>query len=189
MMKLPQLDKLLAKVSKLSKREKLVLFGSILAVACALSDRLIVASLSRKIKEQDTRIAAREAEIRKNLKIVSQKKRITAQHDTYKPYLGTMSSENEEFTVFLKEMDTLARDSTIYVVDMKPTGTKESGEAKKYLINLNIEADMASLIRFMYSVEDSKKLMTVEKYQISPKSKDSPTAKCSMLVSKLVIPL
>ena len=188
MKKIPQVEALLAKIAKLSKREKLVLFGSVLVVACALVDRVIVASLSRRIEQLDAQVTAREAEIRKNLKIVSQKKRITAQHDIYKPYLGQMSTENEEFTVFLKEVDTLARDSGIYVVDMKPTGTKEAGEARKYLVNLNIEAEMPALVSFMYSVEDSKKLMTVEKYQISPKSRDSQTAKCSMLVSKLVIP-
>ena len=188
MKKLPQIDQLLAKVSKLSKREKMVLFGSILAVSCALVDRVIVNSLAKKLAGQDAQIAAREAEIRKDLKIAAQGKRIVTLHDSYKPYIGTQSTENEEFTVFLKEVDTLARDSGIYVVDMKPNGTKEEGESKKYLINLNIEAEMASLVKFMYAVEDSKKLMTVEKYQISPKSKDSATAKCSMLVSKLVIP-
>jgi hypothetical protein len=99
-----------------------------------------------------------------------------------------MSTENEEFTVFLKEVDTLAKSSGVYVVDLKPTGTKDAGETKKYLINLNIEADMSTLVKFMYAIEDSNKLMTVEKYQISPKSKDSPTAKCSMLISKLVVP-
>lgn len=187
-MRLPAVDKLLASLAKRSAREKMVLCAAVLALSAAFVDRVVVASLSRKAKELDAQIAAREAEIRKDLRIVAQKRRIEIQHVNYKPYLGTMSTENEEFTAFLKEVDTLARDNTIYIVDMKPTGTKAVGNAKQYLINLNIEAEMPAVVRFMYGIEDSKKLMTVEKYQLSPKSKDSATAKCSLLVSKLVIP-
>lgn len=188
MIRLPAVDKLLALFTKRSAREKVVVCIAALAISAVFVDRVIVTSLSGKMKELDTQIAAREAEIRKDLRIIAQKRRIEIQHVNYKPYLGTMSTENEEFTAFLKEVDTLARDNSIYVVDLKPTGTKEIGGAKQYLINLNIEAGMPSLVKFMYGVEDSKKLMTVEKYQLSPKSKDSATAKCSMLISKLVIP-
>lgn len=188
MMKLPALDKLLASFSKRSKREKLVFAGALLLLSAAFVDRVIVNSLAKKIGELDTQIETREAGIRKDLKIMSQKQRIEVQRVNYRPYLGAMSSENEEFTVFLKEVDTLARDNAIYVVDLKPTGTKDSGASKKYLININVEAEMGALSRFLYAIEDSKKLMTVEKYQLSPKSKDSRTAKCSLLISKLVIP-
>jgi hypothetical protein len=188
MMRFPKADKLLEAVAKRSPREKKVLLGALAALSLVFIDRVIVASLSAKTKGLDQAIAERESEIRKDLRIMAQKQRIEVQHINYKPYLGMMSTENEEFTVFLKEVDTLTKDNGIYVVDMKPTGTKEMGKAKKYLINLNIEAEMAPLVKFMFAIEDSKKLMTVEKYQVSPKSKDSQSAKCSLLISKLVIP-
>jgi hypothetical protein len=188
MKKLPSPDKLIASLAKRSPREKAVLAVAALALSAAFVDRVIVATVQARLRELDTRTAQREAQIRKDLRIIAQKQRIEIQHVNYKPYLGMQSTENEEFTVFLKEVDTLARDNVVSVVDMKPTGTKEMESAKKYMINLNIEADMAALVKFMYAIEDSKKLMTVEKYQISPKSRDSDTAKCSLLISKLVIP-
>ncbi|MGE5308158.1 MAG: type 4a pilus biogenesis protein PilO [Deltaproteobacteria bacterium] len=187
-MKMPQFDKLPAKLSKLSKQEKAFLFVAIIAVGVSLVDRVIVRALWTRIRELDGKIEAREAGIRKDLKIMAQKQRIEIQQTKYRPFLGAQPTENEEFTLFLKEVDTLARDSGIYVVDMKPTGTKQAGDSVKYMVNLNVEAEMGALVRFLYTIEDLNKLMTVEKYQVQPKSRDSQTAKCSMLVSKLVIP-
>jgi hypothetical protein len=188
MIKIPKFDKFAASLSKFSGREKAVLFVTVLVVSAALIDMVVIKPLVKKTDSLDAQIDSRETEIRKNLKIMSQKQRIEIQQASYRPYLGARSSENEEFTVFLKEVDTLARENGVYVVDLKPTGTKVTVDSTKYLINLNIEAEVAALAKFMYSLEDSKKLMTVEKYQISPKSKDSQTAKCSLLISKLVIP-
>jgi hypothetical protein len=188
MIKVPAFGQLLVFLTKRSPREKLVLAAAFLVIATAFIDRVIGASLSRKLKDLDAQIETKTAEVRKNLRIMAQKRRIEVQHVKYRPYVGMMTTENEEFTTFLKEVDTLARESGVYVLDLKPTGTKAVGDSKRYLINLNIEAEMGVLVKFIYAIEDSKKLMTVEKYQISPKSKDSHAAKCSMIISKMVIP-
>ena len=47
---------------------------------------------------------------------------------------------------------------------------------------------MEQLVDFMYNIENSDKLLMIEKYQISPKSKESSVAKCAMSISKIVIP-
>ena len=172
----------------MSKREKFILFGTIFVVSAAFVDRVIVHSLSQKISGLEKQIKERETEIRKDLAIMARQKTIELQQANYKSYVGARDSENEEFTVFLKELENIASKSKIYLVDMKPSGTKAMGDTKKYMVNLNCEGEMEPLVEFMYNLENSNKLMTVEKYQLSPKSKDTDTAKCSMLISKLVIP-
>ena len=188
MVKLPAPDVILAKLSKMSKRERIVLFGAIFVLSAAFVDRVIVHSLTEKINGLDKQIKERETQIRKDLSIMAREKTIQLQQVNYKSYMGARDSENEEFTVFLKELENIASKSKIYLVDMKPTGTKQSGESKKYMVNLNCEGEMEPLVEFMYNIENANKLMTVEKYQIDPKSKDSDSAKCSLLISKLVIP-
>jgi len=46
---------------------------------------------------------------------------------------------------------------------------------------------MEQLISFMYEVEASLKWLSIEKYEITPKSKDSSIAKCNLVVSKRVM--
>jgi Tfp pilus assembly protein PilO len=88
----------------------------------------------------------------------------------------------------LKEIESFANKSSVYLVDMKPAGLKPSDSSKKYLISLNCEAQMEQLSDFMYNIENSNKLLTIEKYQISPKSKESSVVRCSMSIAKIIMP-
>ena len=47
---------------------------------------------------------------------------------------------------------------------------------------------MPEVVKFLYSVENSGKLMTIEKYVISPKEQGSSIAQCRLTVSKVIIP-
>jgi hypothetical protein len=76
----------------------------------------------------------------------------------------------------------------VYLIDLKPAGLKTTGGSKRYLINLNCEAQMEQVVEFLYNVENSDKLLTVERYQITPKSKESKVAKCNIAISKIAAP-
>jgi hypothetical protein len=71
---------------------------------------------------------------------------------------------------------------------MKPGAIKTMGELKKYQVNLNCEAQMEQVVNFMYYIENSSKLLTIEKYQMNPKSKESSVVICNLSISKGVIP-
>jgi Tfp pilus assembly protein PilO len=187
-MKLKMLQDLSAFLTHLSKREKVILYGAVIFISLAFFDRLIINMVSGKIKSLNQEIEARESGIRRDLKILTQKQRIDIQRANYSSYLEGVKSENEETTGLLKDIESLANKAAIYLIDMKPAGIKEAGQTKKYLVNLNCEGKMEQLAEFMYNVETYKKLLSIEKYQINPKSKDTDIAKCSMSISKLVIP-
>jgi pyridoxal/pyridoxine/pyridoxamine kinase len=130
----------------------------------------------------------RETAIRRNAHVVIQKDRILSEVAKYNSFLSSAKSEDEEATSFLKEIENLANKSSVYLIDMKPAGVKDLGSSKRYLLNLNCEAQMEQLTDFMYNIENSNKLLAIDKYQISPKSKESSIAKCSISISKIVIP-
>ena len=189
MIKLPKLTDLLSKIQKLSRREKLVFFGALIFVSLALTDRLIIRTFFGILSNQDKQIRDKETQIKASLRVKSQKDRIELQHTNYKSYLGSAKTENEEFTSILKVLDSLAPVQPGFnLVDMKPAGVKESAASKKYLVTLNCEGTMEKLTEFMYNIETSTKLLAVDKYEITPKSKDTNLAKCSMTISNLVLP-
>ena len=166
----------------------MVLYTAVVFISLAFLDRIVIFSVSNKIKFLDRQIETKESEIKKNLKILTQKNRIEVQRANLSSYLGRAQSENEEVTQLLKEIEGFANKAAINLIDMKPAGIKEMEASRKYLINLNFEGKMEQVVEFMYEVESSRKLLTIEKYQINPKSKDSNLSKCSMVISKLVIP-
>jgi hypothetical protein len=40
----------------------------------------------------------------------------------------------------------------------------------------------------MYNIENSTRITVIEKYEITPKSKEAGTAKCSLTVAKITMP-
>jgi Tfp pilus assembly protein PilO len=136
----------------------------------------------------DKEIREKESAIKKNIRIVSQKDRILTESAKYSSFLSTSESEEEEMTSILKEVEIIANKNSVYLFDMKPASSRNIGASKKYTINLNCEAQMEQLTEFIYNIENSNKLLTIEKYEISPKSKESSIAKCSMSISRIAMP-
>ena len=175
-------------LSRLSKRERFILYGTVCIVLLLVLDRLVIYPIFSKMDELNKEIKKKEVDIRKNLRILAHKDSILEERKRYASFLTSSKSEEEEMTSLLKEIEGLANNSSIDLVDMKPAGLQKEGSSERYVINLNCEADMENIVDFMYSIENSEKLLSIEKYKISPKSKDSEIAKCSITIFKIVMP-
>lgn len=172
---------------RLSKREKFVFYGALFFVSLTLLDQLVVSPVFSKIKFLDTEIKNREALIKNSLKIVTQKEKIVSARAKYSYLSSGFTSSDTEATSLLKEIEGMSSKSSVYLVDMKPAAVR-GGSSEKFMISLSCEAQMEQLVDFMHNIENSDKLLMIDKYQISPKSKESSVAKCSMSISKIVIP-
>ncbi|MBN1405864.1 MAG: hypothetical protein JW946_05025 [Candidatus Omnitrophica bacterium] len=174
-------------IERLPKREKAILYIAVFFVSITLLDRLIISPIFNKIKFLDKEFTDKKKAIKRNMHILSQKDRILAERDKYASLLRSLESEEEQMTAILKEIENLANEASVYLVDMKPADVKNVADTKKYTITLNCEAQVEQLADFMYKIEDSNKLLRVERYQISPKTKDSSMAKCNMFIAKIVL--
>jgi hypothetical protein len=187
MIKLPNLQALQVFLGRLSKKDKVIFYVAVGVVSLLILDRAIISPVFSKIRSLNQEIQDRQVNIKKNLRILAQKDRIVTQGAKYSSFLGASNvSDDEQVTLVLKELESLANKSSVYLVDMKPGGIKESGSSKRILINLNCEAQMEQLVDFMYNMENSNSLISIEKYQLTPKSKESSVAKCSIAVYKVV---
>lgn len=176
------------KLAGLSPREKLIFNLSAAFVFFVILDRLVVSPISSQIETLNRQTREEEAAIKKNLRLLSQKDKIIAQSSKFESYLNSSLSQDEEVTAMLKELEDLANKNSVYLIDLKPGDIKQSGSTKKYMINLTLEAQMDQLAVFMYGVESSDRLFTIEKYQIEPKSRESSVARCTMVVSRVAPP-
>ena len=188
MIKLPQLQVIYGIISKFSKREKMTLYIASGVVALLLLDKLIVYPIYSSMRSLDNEITGKELTLKRDLRIIAQKDKIASEDSKYSSFVTAPKTEQEAVTALLKEIEGLAGKSSVYLTDMKPAGTKDIGGNKKYMVALTCEGKMEQITGFIYNVESSDKLLSVEKYQITPKSKDTDTAQCNMSVSQIVIP-
>jgi ribosome-binding ATPase YchF (GTP1/OBG family) len=186
-MKLPDLRVLQTFLGRLSKKEKIIFYVAASLISLLVLDRAIISPVFSKIQQLNKEIKDKQAQIKKNLRILAQKDKILTQGAKYSSFLSDSTmSDDEQVTLVLKELENLASKSQVYLVDMKPAGTKETGTSKRIMVNLNCEAQMEQLVDFMYNMENSDSLISIEKYQITPKAKESSVAKCSISVYKVV---
>jgi len=175
-------------ISRLSKREKTVLYVSAVIVLLAVVDRAVLHPIIHNMKSFEEEIRKTEYDMTKNLKILQQRRRIEEEEKRYSSFAVRAHSVEEATATLLREIENLASVSSVHLIDLKPAGVTSEAEVQKFLINVNCEAAMEKLISFMYSVENSDILMQIGAFTISPKSKASGVKRCELLVYKIAIP-
>ena len=187
-MKLPKIQVLYAFLSRLSNREKIIFYITAFIVSFMLLDRLIISPVFYKMHSLDKEAQEKIAGIKRSLYLLAYKDRIEKEVNHYKQFISSSKTEEEEMTAMLKDIETIANKATVYLIDMKPAGFRDRKFYREVMVKLNCEAMMEKITEFMYNIESSSGLFTITKYQLSPKSKDSSVARCSVSISKLIIP-
>ena len=187
-MKKIDFQKLYKKFLKLEAKQKKNLYIVLFFVVLLVVDRGIIYPIGSAIKRLNEDIMQRKEKIKKDLGVYDQKDRVNEAVSKYEDFLSGTRPKDEEITFLLKDIEILANKSRVYIVDLKPSISKEEGSVIKYFVNLNCEATMGTIIEFLYLLDNINKMFFVEKFRISLKSKDSDLLVCSLVISKVVIP-
>ena len=174
-------------LSNLSKKDRYIFYFTVTIVSLAVLDRIVINPVFSKIDSLNKQIVEMEANIKKNARILSQKDRILQESAKYKSFMAIPGTDEEENTSLLREIGEIAGQSEVYLEDMRPSDIRDMGTYKKFTVTLSCEGQMEQIANFILNVENSTNLLTVERYQISPKAKGSSIAKCSAVVSRTVI--
>lgn len=174
-------------VSRLSKRERMIFYVTISIIALVFIDRLILTPIFDRINNLSEAIRSQEEAIEQSQLIVTQEKRIKRESSLYTSFLSKPQAEEKAITAFLKEVETLAKKSSVYLIDIKPSGKDLDDETVQYFVKLNFEAQMEQVINFFYNVNHFEQLIKIESYQIQSKSTGSSVVVCSATISKSII--
>jgi len=173
-------------LSRLSRREKITFYFAVAIVTLTLIDRLLLAPVVQKIDSQESEIKNKEAGIERMSFLLAQKPRIVAETAKYVKFLSKTKESDEEATSILREIESIANNNSMYIVDLKPIGFRDSSEMKKYVVSITCEGQMENVFGFMYNIESSPQLLRIERCEIVPKSKESSIASCSLMISKII---
>lgn len=178
---------LVSLVSKLSKREKIIFYVTVFLVFSFVVNRLILHPAFSRIEALDMQIQKQDENIKKSLLILSREDEIMSEYDKYLSYFETEESKVEEPISFLKMVENLAKNSSVELLDIKPSSSQEEDLIKEYFVTLNCEAPMEEIFDFLYSVENSDQLLNVERMLITPKGDGTDIVKCNVYISKVLI--
>ena len=181
------IKKILFMYQKLSQREKRILYVVTMALGLLAMDRLIVGPVFQKLWMLDRQIRDEEVGIKKSLHVLLHKQQITVESKQFVVFSVESQNPEQEMTVLLKEIENIANSSSVSLLYVKPGTTKEDGGVKKYFATLECESQMAEMTSFFHNIENSTKLLQIEKFSIQPKNKESSIGRCTATVSRTIL--
>lgn len=171
----------------LSKREKRYGIGAALALVGFLLFRLVLApELTRYagLRERERELEAKFLQAQSNVMI---RDAVLKTRETYEREISAQGSEQEEQSFLLREIERLGRDLPLRIRGMRPLPSEAKGFYKRFAVSMEIEGSVEHTMQFVHLVENSTRLLRVEKLQLSADGKKRGQLCTRLLVSRPAI--
>jgi len=173
--------------SKLSKRERKILYASVIIIVLGSMDRLVYQPILSLFNEVEQEILSQENQLRKNMRFLAAREAISNRYSVYAAYAVTTGSDEEEVAGLLNEVEGVARKSGLALLNMKPKPAFTTEFGKQYPVEVEVETQMKELIKFIHALQSSKYILRVQKLRLVPKGKSKAEVKGYLLINRTVI--
>jgi Tfp pilus assembly protein PilO len=175
-------------LNKFSKREKTIAYVVVIAISLLVSVRLIVSPIKTKLKEIDKEIETTRKQLERDWGRLEQKEVLTQRYQKYIQYAKVIGSDEEVMAKILSEIEGLASEAAINLIDVKPSPAKKIDFYNQYTIEVKAEGDMTSIVTFLYKLNVSTQLLRAEKVRFTSKERNSPLVKANLIITKVLVP-
>ncbi|MBU1727131.1 MAG: hypothetical protein KJ880_05830 [Candidatus Omnitrophica bacterium] len=175
-------------IKVLAKREKITLFLTLGVIIFALLFNFAIVPFLNRFDTLNKEITLAKAKLNKYARLLSQKEAIEKRHG--KLFLRLQEKENNKDMPInaLSELEGLAANSGIKIIDLRPQATVLNAKNyKETVIDMRAEGAMEGYLRFIYEIENSPLLFKVKRMQISAKS-NSQSLEGSFTLSQILSP-
>lgn len=172
---------------RLSKRQKMLALVVAILLGFAVIDRLIYQPIAGQFEAVDQEIQEQERQLRKNQRYMAARQRILKEYQRYAGDIKATGSEKEEMALLLNEIEGLARQSGLSIINMKPQPTIPTEFGEKNVVDIEVEGRMDDLIKTLHGLYGSKHLLRVEKFRLASQ-KAGASMKGELTVTKTRLP-
>jgi len=153
----------------LTKRERIISYIAAAVVIFSIAFNFLLAPALKTNDILNKEINLARAKLYRYAVLLSQKEEIQNKYSKFSEALGGAQQKEDTFVSVLSELEGLAKNANIHIVDIRPqsASAKSSGLYKEASIDLRTEGPMDSYIKFIYSVENSLLLLKIKKLQLA----------------------
>jgi hypothetical protein len=176
-------------ISKLSSKEKILLYITVGIVFVALFERLFLGPVFANLNQIDEQIKEKRVDIIRNLRIVSYEDQILERYNAFEDYfVDEMKSDSDINAQFLRAIETLATNSNVKLVKSNASESEKKDKFSEYYANLDCTGRLRDIITFIHEINSSDSLLKVVKLDMTPKRGDTDEMTASMTIAKMLIP-
>lgn len=156
-------------LTHLSRRERIILYLCIIIIISAVFYSLVIEKIIKIWSDLNLKMAKAEKELYKNYRLIRKEKDISSEYEKYISYMKVKEGGEETASSILMEIETLARKNNVITTDIKPLGVKRIDFYEKYMFEVSAEASIKFLTKFIYNMQSSSKILTVEYLSLTAK--------------------
>jgi hypothetical protein len=159
----------------LKKQQYVLVYGAAGLVALLVIFKAIIGPLHERLATVRKQVVLQESKLKRGLMLIENREMINSEYNKYASYFSIQDYSNEEAVAgFLKQLEKISRDSGFLILDIKPQKEAETdATTKQFQINIKAEANIKTLMSFLYGLYTSPLLFSVEKIVLVPKSDGS----------------
>ncbi len=170
---------------RLTPREiRLALITLALAAGAAVFSAFVQPAW-RHWQENETRIQKTTVEIQRARSLIEEQEKLTERLQALNRNLLTRIPPARKESAFLSEIDKVAQQANVHILRLNPRRTRDYGPFTELSVELDAEANLGNLVRFLYDIRESSVLLVVEEIRLQPKADRSALLKSSLVISSL----
>lgn len=170
-------------LKNLSKKEKIGLGVVFVVFLLIIAERIVIAPITNAFKSVDNKIIASFQQLNRYKESMKEEVVIKKEYLSYKDSFKNKGSDEENLSFMLNQIESIARQTDIILLDVKPQQSKKREFYKEYSVEVSLQAKIEGIIKFIYKLNADPAMLRVEKIKLNAVDK-SNNIKCILLISK-----
>jgi len=175
------------KFSELSRRERLLAFGSLLVISGVLLDRVVLGPWGRHTHHVRQEIERLESALRQESDLLRREPEIRAEATLYQEYLRADDAPAPDIAAVLREIEGLGAQSGITLGEVKPLEGVRKEAYQEYVVDIQYRGSLEQWIHFLYLLDQSTSLFEVDRATIARADADPSQVEGMLRVSSKVM--
>lgn len=157
----------------LSPREKLIAYISAAAIFLGTVNSFIIEPVVARNTMLNNEIKLARLKLKKYSMLLKKEEYIKNRYSKFNLNLPVSGRQEDRLVNVLSELEKIAQNSAIQIVDMRPQTSEGAGKYKEIMVDLKAEAAMEAYTKFIYDIENSQLILRVKKLQLNAKTNSS----------------
>ncbi|GEM_PF-3558808 len=174
-------------ISRLSKRERTIFYITVFLIAFFLFFKFVFEGMLKFNAHLNQELHNKQIQLKRAGQIA---KKGSVQKD-YEALIAALKMEKnpqEEMARLLSEIDRIAKDSAVNVLNIRPQEIEDKKFYKRFSVDLRLEGENRNIMRFVFYLESSPLLLRIDKFNLAARSSQRGFLDCELSLSRVVIP-
>ena len=171
----------------LTNRENKILVVCLILILGFIGYRGVFKSFQEKDADLDARIQSLELLLKKNLEVLGREEHLNQAYEDFSQGKKQTRSKEQEMTMILSQIESIAKEMNMQVSDMKPQKVKESQFFNQFTVSLALEGELIPILHFIYLLEDQPHNFIIDEMRIERSFGRTAGIRCRLKISRILL--